>query len=621
MIQNVSFRRKVLYLAVIALLLFPLYMIGRPATGDPGQSAQARPGGTLAQLRSVYDLSQAELGEIDPASESMRLATLGMRGVAANILWTKANEYKKTENWEALVATVNQMAKLQPNFVTVWEFQSHNLSYNISVEQDDYRFRYLWVKKGIDFLIQGTRYNRREPRLFWTVGWYTGQKFGRADEHKQFRRLFRMDEEFHESLSEYVDVDGEGQGPNGRPDNWLVSRLWFLRGYDLVDKQGASLRGKSPHIFFADGPKARMNFADAIESEGYLDEQAEIAWRKASDEWRQFGSRLVPTSWGENIRLNDEESLRAEFARLQKELDEVAPGVREAIRQEKLAALTPEVRAALEIPLSKIEDEQTYTRHMEGEARTAVREREVADRAPRELRVKAFQMAKRAEEAVVSADRVSRYRENVNFNYWKTRGEVEQQPDAVSARRHVYQAKQLQTDGELEQALKEYEAAWTLWASILEKNPSLMEQLMADDLLEDVQAYVKLLGQLELRLSPDFKLLKLLELYGELPEYLRPAGSNAATASESPASSSNAEPVSPAPAANAVEPAAPASKPDTTEKPADSAATSAPAEVTPQPAAAAPTAADTPPPAPEASPAPAEAPRPNHAPPAEGNSP
>ena len=114
-----------------------------------------------------------------------------MRGVAANILWTKANEYKRTENWEALVATVNQMAKLQPNFVSVWEFQSHNLSYNISVEQDDYRFRYRWVKKGIDFLIQGTRYNRREPRLFWTVGWYTGQKFGRADEHKQFRRLFR----------------------------------------------------------------------------------------------------------------------------------------------------------------------------------------------------------------------------------------------------------------------------------------------------------------------------------------------------------------------------------------------------------------------------------------------
>jgi len=91
--------------------------------------------------------------------------------------------------------------------------------------------------------------------------------------------------------------------------------------------------------------------------------------------------------------------------------------------------------------------------------------------------VKAFQIAKRAEDAALTAQRVGRYRENVNFAYWRTRCEVEQQPQAVAARRHVYQAKQLQTDGELEQALKEYEEAWTLWANIIEKNPTLMEQL------------------------------------------------------------------------------------------------------------------------------------------------
>ena len=132
----------------------------------------------------------------------MKLATLGMRGVAATILWSKANDYKKKENWEGLVAVVNQMAKLQPNFLSVWEFQSHNLTYNTSVEMDDYRFRYLWVKKGIEFLIQGTHYNRREPKLFWTVGWYTGQKINRADESKQFRRLFKNDQDFHKVHSE-----------------------------------------------------------------------------------------------------------------------------------------------------------------------------------------------------------------------------------------------------------------------------------------------------------------------------------------------------------------------------------------------------------------------------------
>ena len=111
MIQNVAFQRKVLYLAIMALLMIPLYMIGHPAAGDP-MAQNSTPGGKLSQLRTEYALSQAELGEIDPASETMKLATLGMRGVAANILWTKANEYKKKENWEGMIAVVNQMAKL-----------------------------------------------------------------------------------------------------------------------------------------------------------------------------------------------------------------------------------------------------------------------------------------------------------------------------------------------------------------------------------------------------------------------------------------------------------------------------------------------------------------------------
>src|SRR6185503_3832810 len=236
MIQNAAFRRKVVYLVLIALLLIPLYVVGHPAVGNP-QDPNASPGGQLSQLRAEYDLSPAQLGDVDPTSESMKLATLGMRGVAATILWTKANEYKKKENWEGLVAVVNQMSRLQPNFISVWEFQSHNLSYNISVEQDDYRFRYLWVKKGIEFLIQGTKYNRREPKLFWTLGWYTGQKFGRADEHKQFRRLYRTDHDFHELQSPYIDIYGDAGGPDGKPDTWLTSRLWFNRAYTIVDTQ------------------------------------------------------------------------------------------------------------------------------------------------------------------------------------------------------------------------------------------------------------------------------------------------------------------------------------------------------------------------------------------------
>ena len=115
--MNTPFARKVAYAAAIAALLFPLFMLGQPASGTPQGAGDQRGGGKLAQLRAEYRLAQVSLGEIDPASESIKLASLGLRGVAANMLWLKAQEFKKTENWEALSATLNQITKLQPNFV------------------------------------------------------------------------------------------------------------------------------------------------------------------------------------------------------------------------------------------------------------------------------------------------------------------------------------------------------------------------------------------------------------------------------------------------------------------------------------------------------------------------
>ena len=131
-----------LMLVAIGVLLIPLSVLSQPADSSS-------PGGLLAQMRAEEGLSQANLGEIDPTSETMRLATLGLKNVAVTLLWDRANYYKKVEDWTNLSATLEQMTKLQPNFYSVWDFQAHNLSYNISVEFDDYHDRYAWVIKGI----------------------------------------------------------------------------------------------------------------------------------------------------------------------------------------------------------------------------------------------------------------------------------------------------------------------------------------------------------------------------------------------------------------------------------------------------------------------------------------
>src|SRR5262249_30025439 len=159
-------------------------------------------------------------------------------------LWDKSNEYKKREDWDNLSATLEQIARLQPNFITVWEHQAHNMSYNVSVEFDDYRQRYHWVKKGIDYLIDGTEFNRNEPKLLWFVGWMVGQKIGRSDERVQFRRMFRDDKEFHSLFARHgIDVQ-VAKGPDGKPDNWLASRLWYERSIQ-AHRDGGSIGGKS----------------------------------------------------------------------------------------------------------------------------------------------------------------------------------------------------------------------------------------------------------------------------------------------------------------------------------------------------------------------------------------
>ncbi len=534
MIRTRSFWRKIAYLAGIAALFVPISQLSVPATTQSE-------GGTLSRMRKELRLSPAELGKIDPAGAAMSLATLGMRGIASNLLWGRAQHYYKTENYDASKAAVNQITKLQPNFVSVWQFLAWQLSYNVSVEFDDYRHRYHWVKKGISYLIEGNNYNEANPLLLWDTGWFFGHKMGRADEHKQFRRLFRDDSDFHAQLP--IDLN-QVRGPDDKPDNWKVAYEWFLRatrsvdsgarlkrlsmkyeleGKEIYDKKNTPIGGKNPLIFYSDPPKALINFGDAISKEGYLDERTLLAWQRAAAAWNDYGNRPIVTTLGFAIQLSKLEELQKDADATKQKLEGLAPEGRARISQRKHDALTDAERAVLAKAPGDLTPEEVDI-HNGLQAKIQVTYPEIAEEAPETNQAEARTLAARLAELDETIRITDSYRDISNFAYWETRCKAEQETDMLAARKAVYEAVEAYKKTDLVTAKARFEQAWDLWAEIFEQYPVLIEDVEGEDVVEAVQKYKKVLDQADLPYPPPgFKLMNLIEAHKiEYPDIAPP---------------------------------------------------------------------------------------------------
>ena len=490
--QRRSLYRKVAYLCAIAALLIPLSFLSQPATTQSSDGKLTKSsGGKLAQLRDDYELSQANLGEIDPASEAIKLATLGMRGVAVIILWEKANDYKKREDWTSLTATLQQITRLQPNFVSVWRFQAWNLSYNVAVEFDDYRVRYYWLMKGIDFLKNGVSYNAREPILLWDIGWFISQKIGRADDNKQYRQLFREDDAFH------------GSRPLAQRDNWLVGHEWFIEAQKLVDgfglkiktsKDSQGVKGTNPVTFHSNPAMCLINYADALEEDGTFGEVAKTAWKKAEAAWHAYGTRDLPTTWNVAVRLNDKERYDERLKQAQQELAAITPaGLQDEILTEKRAKLEKRELEALDTPTDKRSAEQMSLAVVAGD-KIKINLMDIADRIQGPQRAEALKIAELGAIAENMSKIIDNERGIVNFVFWRMLCQMESTDEALEARKFCYQAEQAFDDSDLVQARSKYEAGLQKWREVLDAFPQLLfENIEMEDLKAVIDRYRTLL--------------------------------------------------------------------------------------------------------------------------------
>lgn len=494
--------RKVIYILAMVGLLLPLYFLGLPPV-ESGVNGASTGGGKLAQLRRRYDIGQASLGQLDPASETMRMASLGLRGVAATILWQKSDYYKTEKYWDRLSATLNQLALLQPHFVSVWESQAHNLSYNVSAEFDDYHERYEWVKKGMDYLVRGTQFNRRQPLLQWLLGKSMTQKLGRSDEKTQFRELFRNDNLYHSILSGYgIDMEqSDVRGADRKPDNWLVGRQWFLKAHDLV-RAGAYCK-KNPLYFFADSPMAYLYCAESMEEEGVLDDKAAFAWSRAGNSWREFGNFDIMTTWGHSVQLRGLDAATAAAEAAEQKFTAFTEEVQNRVIEDGKAKLTDEEYAAVKMPAADRNEEQKETAKR-GLGRVLPGTLAIAQMMPREKRAEAILLANDFEDKRTFAVHVLKYREQANYDYWEKRAESEQTPVALAARRQLYQADKLLSQGDLETPAKLYEAAWRNWDKLFKRYPMMMTtEEGSEDVVKALARYAK---DYDIAIEEDFPL-------------------------------------------------------------------------------------------------------------------
>lgn len=507
-------RRRLVYISAIVLLLVPLYLLGRPSVlNQDGTRKQS--GGVLSQIRDEYDLGQGSLGEIDPASESMRLATLGLRGVAATILWQKAEYYKKEQFWDRLSATLQQIAVLQPHFVNVWEFQAHNMSYNVSSEFDDYRQRYQWVKRGMHYLIKGAKYNKNRTEMPFELGWFFGNKFGVADERKQFRELYREDDNFHAEVLASSGMDlrsQEGLGPDRRPDNWLSGVLWYNRASEMVE--AGSRPCKSTMMFYRQGPQWLMKYADGLQAEGILDVAAKVAWGRAGVAWADFGDIRIKSSFGDELHLREIDRANSEYERLSKEFQEFAGETYDEIYEKARSELSDmELQAWDKLDIDRDFDEVLIAENVA--RKLTIPPEAVARNLPNEKRIEGIQRANELSAAKSLIGHIEIYRNQINYPYWEARCEAEQEQAAVDARTSMFEANQLLDQGELDAAVEKYEIAWENWHELFNKHPAMMIDDGADEVLKAIEEYRRLL---DAPLPDDFSLaqfMKFRELYDE----------------------------------------------------------------------------------------------------------
>ncbi|MEO1992214.1 MAG: hypothetical protein ABGW78_09810, partial [Pirellulales bacterium] len=107
---------------------------------------------------------------------------------------------------------------------------------------------------------------------------------------------------------------------------------------------------------------------------------------------------------------------------------------------------------------------------------------------------------------------IQRYRDIVNYDFWRATCEAEVTDDMLKARKATWAADQDFENARLQSAKKSYEESFEAWRKVLDASQKLREDFLTQNDINDlVDRYRKVLEQLDEPFPKDFILKDMLD--------------------------------------------------------------------------------------------------------------
>lgn len=134
---------------------------------------------TALSVAGQFALREKRLASSPALAESAFAALGGLRAIAAEVIWFRADRLQEQGRYVELAQLASMLAAMEPRTPEVWSYAAWNLAYNVSVMMPTPQDRWRWVHAGLKLLRdEGLKLNPTEPELYRELAWMFELKIG-----------------------------------------------------------------------------------------------------------------------------------------------------------------------------------------------------------------------------------------------------------------------------------------------------------------------------------------------------------------------------------------------------------------------------------------------------------